>query len=271
MNKEIILEYINKCVDNGFPFPNYNISISEELNKLRKCDKKNSNIAMKIIYNYHPSIWLANKKGCLSPFSAWQDISKLYQCIENRLKYKGEQLTPNDILYGFSASHIAPKVSVFKPALAKYLIAKYLNQYSEIFDPCCGYSGRLLGSYVMNKKYIGQDINSTTITEINRLVDDLKLEGCSVFNKNSICNTGKYECLFTCSPYSGKENWGQSIEDLSCDEWIDICLKNYCCKAYLFVVDHTCKYREYIVEEIINRSHFSASSEKVILINNEYN
>lgn len=266
MNKEIILDYINRCIDNGFPFPSYGNDPLDDLNRLRKCDKRNSNIGMRIIYRYHPSIWLGNKKGCLSPYSAWHDTDKLYQCIENRLKYKGELLTPSDILYGFSASHIAPKVSVFRPALAKYLIGRYLDRYSEIFDPCCGYSGRLLGAYIENKKYIGQDINPTTIEEINALVKELGLKGCSVYTKNSICTTGRYECLFTCPPYSDKENWGQSIEDLSCDEWIDICLRNYSCNAYLFVVDHTSKYEKYIVEEIVNRSHFSTSSEKVVLI-----
>lgn len=265
-NKEIILEYMNKCIGNGFPFPNYIINTSKELDKLKKCNKKNSNVAMKLIYNYHPSIWLANKKGFLSPYSAWYDNNKLYECIKNRLKYKGEQLNPSDILYGFSASHIAPKISIFRPSLAKYLITKYLNNYSEIFDPCSGYSGRLLGATALNKKYIGQDINIVTVYESQNLIDSLNLKNCFVHNRNSIATKGDYECLFTCSPYSDKENWNQSIENLSCDEWIDICLKNYNCSAYLFVVDNTIKYQKYIVEEIINRSHFSTSSEKIILI-----
>lgn len=266
MNKEIILNYINKCIDNGFPFPDTAIDDFKEYTKLEKTAKKNSNIGMKLVYKYHPSVWTANKKGCLSPYDAWHDTDKLYQCIENRLKYKGENLTPANVLYGFSASHIAPKVSVFRPALAKYLINKYLNNYNEIFDPCSGYSGRLLGTSILNKKYVGQDINSITVSETNLLIEKLCLKNCFVYNKNSICDTGSYECLFTCPPYSDKENWNQSIEDLTCDEWIDICLKNYSCKAYLFVVDQTTKYKEFIVEELVNRSHFASSSEKVIFI-----
>lgn len=72
---------------------------------------------------------------------------------------------------------------------------------------------------------------------------------------------------YTCPPYGSKENWNQSIEELSCDEWIDICLNNYKCKSYLFVVDKTDKYKNYIAEEIINKSHFNKNTEKVILIN----
>ena len=43
-----------------------------------------------------------------------------------------------------------------------------------------------------------------------------------------------------------------AVIDLNCDEWIDICLKNFKCKKYLFVVDNTEKYKNNIIEEIIN-------------------
>ena len=74
--------------------------------------------------------------------------------------------------------------------------------------------------------------------------------------------------MFTCSPYNDKENWGQDIKNLSCDEWIDICLKNFKCKKYIFIVDHTNKYKDNIVETINNKSHFNENNEKVILIEN---
>ena len=65
----------------------------------------------------------------------------MYKVIENRLKYLKEDLSIYNIRAGLSISKKAPKVSVFKPATAKYLIEKYLNEYTEIFDPCCGFSG----------------------------------------------------------------------------------------------------------------------------------
>ena len=36
-----------------------------------------------------------------------------------------------------------------------------------------------------------------------------------------------------------KEIWGTDLKDLSCDQWIDECLKRFKCKKYLFVVDKT--------------------------------
>lgn len=262
-----IIEYFNLCRQSEFPFPEYALDILEkDLNNLLKTDSKFSNSGLKIIYQYHKSIWYGNKKGRKSPYASWYDDANLLQVIANRLKYKSEDLTKQDILNGFTISGTASKVSIFRPALAKYLITKYLNQYDEIFDPCSGFSGRLLGAYACNKRYLGYDINSKTIKESNELINNFDIKNCSVICKNSIAIKGEYECLFTCPPYGDKENWNQEIENLTADDWIDICIKNYDCKSYLFVVDNTEKYKQNIVETILNKSHFSRNEEYVILI-----
>jgi len=266
----LIIDYINKCKLNGFP--NFTLDTNILYNEYKKLcnltDLKNSSntIGLDIIYHYHPSLWLANKKGKVSPYEAWHNDTLLCRCIENRLKYKGDKLYPKDILKGFSISGIAPKVSIFRPYLAKYIINKYLKEYDEIFDPFSGYSGRLLGASSLNKKYIGQDINPITIKESNNLIHNLNLQNITITNKNSLGCKGKYECLFTCPPYGEKENWNMSIAPFECDEWIDICLKNYKCNKYVFIVDKTEKYKKYIVEEISNKSHLNNASKEYILV-----
>ena len=52
----------------------------------------------------------------------------------------------------------------------------------------------------------------------------------------------------------------------SCDEWIDECMKRFSCKAYVFVVDSTKKYKQYVTETLHNSSHFSKSKEYVVVI-----
>lgn len=267
MDENLIAYYVNKCLQTPFPLPHQNINVQKEFSMLLNSESKSSKAGMKLVYKYHPSLWVANKENRMSPYCAWHDVNKLTQVVTNRLKYKGEVLTPEDILYGFSTSYIAPKVSLFRPALAKYLIETYLSECASLFDPCSGYSGRLLGAAALDKNYIGQDINPITVKESNLLINDLHLNA-TVVCKNSLATGGEYECLFTCPPYGNKENWNQSIEPLSCDEWIDMCLKNYKCKKYLFVVDETARYKEYVVEYIRNKSHLNDSTEKIILITN---
>ena len=256
------------CRSFEFPYPVIN-NVEDSYKSLLKSDvakfSMNARYGQRVIDKFHKSIWHAHKHNFLSPYDAWQDDSLLNKCIDNRIIYKGSNLDPSKVLYGFSAAKIAPKVSVFNPYLAKYLISKYLNRYDTIFDPCSGYSGRLLGAVSLNKHYVGQDINKITVKETNDLIEYFNLDA-TVSCVDSLKTKGDYDCLFTCPPYRHKELWGQDDYNMSCDEWITNLIQQYTCKDYLFVVDETTLYEDYIVEELTNKSHLSTSTEKVILI-----
>lgn len=265
-----IQEVFNWCREVEFPYPKYKDNIlNNSYNALLKSDvsnfSMNARYGMKIIDHFHPSIWKANRDGSISPYEAWQRDDLLIKCIKNRIIYKGCNLDRSKVLAGFSINKIAPKVSLFNPNLAKYIVDKYLSDYNIIFDPCSGYSGRMLGVCSLGKRYIGQDINSETIEESNNIIKYFNLDA-SVECKDLLKDSGEYECLFTCSPYGSKEKWNQEIENKSCDEWIEEILSRYKCKEYLFVVDKTEKYLDYIVEELKNKSHFGSNLEYIIKI-----
>ena len=123
----------------------------------------------------------------------------------------------------------------------------------------------MLGCCSLNKKYIGQDVNEITINESLKIKNFLHLDS-ELSCKDIFESSGEYDCLFTCPPYGDKENWNQVIKNIPCDQWIDECLKRFKCKNYLFVVDNTEKYKNNVVEEICNKSHFGLNTEKIILI-----
>lgn len=223
-----------------------------------------------LIQHFHKSLYDATRKGKPSPKEAW-DIEILYKkCIINRLKYMGK-CDPNSILQGFNVSKIAPKVSVFKVSLAQDLLKKYCN-YDTIFDPFSGFSGRLLGANNLGKHYIGQDINEDHVRESNEIIQyknimstcSVKIQDILTDSIHNFSNT----TLFTCPPYGGKEHWNKNNDEIekTCDEWIDICLDKYKCNEYLFVVDTTSKYKDYIVETLENQSHFGENEEYVIYL-----
>ena len=223
---------------------------------------------MGVIRHFHKSIYYASKNGKISPYNAWQRKDLIKKSALNRLHYVGS-CTAQDVLRGFTVAKIAPKISVFKSTLAERLIQKYLNEYSEIFDPFSGFSGRLIGAQNCNKKYIGQDINEMHVSESNEIIAYKNYTKAVVTLQDILTDTPHdYECLFTCPPYGGKEHWNWDNDEVekTCDEWIDICLEKYKCKKYLFVVDKTEKYKDKIVETITNKSHFGTNEEMVILI-----
>lgn len=230
----------------------------------------NQHLAISIVKHFHKSLMEAHVGKLPSPLEAWNNKDILEQCVRNRMIY-GNVLSSQAILDGFSIARFAPRVSIFNPSRARYLIDKYLEEYSEIFDPFSGFSGRLLGAASLNKTYIGQDIHEKHVNESNQIVDFLNLKNANISIKDILDSSGQYESLFTCPPYGGKEHWNtqNDLVEKSCDEWIDECLKRFSCKAYLFVVDQTEKYKENIVEKLHQHSHFGNREELVILIKKE--
>ena len=259
-----------------FPYKDYSATeLLDDFNKLLKIDpaKQRALVGLRLVEHFHPSIWACNVKNRLSPLEAWQHPDILEKVALNRSKYLRKDiadLSVFDIRNGLTVSKIAPRVSVFSPVMAKYLISKYLNEYKSIFDPCAGFSGRMLGALSLNKPYFGQDINSITVDESRQLYAFLssraKIANAVLRLNDSLYGTGEYECLFTCPPYADKENWHQDIEVFTAEDWIDICLKNFKCKAYLFIVDDAGKYSRFIVEQLRHKSHFATSVEYAVLI-----
>ena len=119
----------------------------------------------------------------------------LLKVIKNRIVYINA-ITPNKILQGFNISKVAPKVSVFSAALAKLLIYKYLNDFNTIFDPFSGFSGRMLGTVSLDKKYIGQDISAIHVNESNDIIEFLHIdEYAKVYQQDILKSDGIYECF----------------------------------------------------------------------------
>lgn len=262
-------EWIKELVEKmpkEFPYPKYSMErMKKDYEHLKNNDyNKNSRVGNSIIRHYHESIWEARVGNNLSPVECWNNKESLEKVIKNRIIYSSS-LSTQAIADGFNVCKEAPKVSVFRPILAKYIIEKYLKEYNEVFDPFSGFSGRMLGCCACGKHYIGQDINLKHIDESNKIIKDFELNA-EVKCVDIFQSTGTYKCLFTCSPYSLKEKWNENETDYTCDEWIDECLKRFKCDKYVFVVDNTEKYKDNIVEEIDNISHFSKNKEKIIVV-----
>lgn len=263
-------DLFNWCRSIDFPYPKYDdarmLSDYRSLCKYKsEVYKPNARLGDSIIQTFHHSIYDAHVGNYPSTKEAWNDDKLLKKVILNRLIYKND-VDPSKILKGFNISKICPRVSIFNPILAKYILSRYCEEFNEVFDPFSGFSGRLLGTTSLEKKYIGQDLNSIAVAESNKIIQFLNLENCSVEEKDIFESEGTYECLMTCPPYSKKEYYKDEVVHKSCDEWIDEILCRFHCKRYVFVVDETEKYKNKVVEEIKNTSHFVKTKELLVVI-----
>jgi 23S rRNA G2445 N2-methylase RlmL len=89
------------------------------------------------------------------------------------------------------------------------------------------------------------------------------MECCSI---EDLKDTTSYDVLLTCPPYGNKEIW---LEDQNClkgDDYIKMCLQKIKAKKYIFVVDETYAFSDYIKENVERKSHMAASKEVVVVI-----
>jgi len=260
------------CRSISFPYPNYT---SERLNndwkhlQSYKNDKyvPQCRIGQSLIKQFHKSIYKCHVGNNLSPYEGWYNDDKLKQVIRNRLIYIN-RIDPSKVLAGFNISKTCPCVSTFNPILARYLTLKYLADYSSVFDPFSGFSGRLLGVASVGLRYLGHDLNEVAVAESNEIIRFLHLDPhCySVTQRDIFDSSGTYECLLTCPPYGTKEKYNSETVFQTCDEWIKECLDRFKCNRYVFVVDETADFSEYVTEEITSASHFAKVTEKVVVI-----
>lgn len=253
--------------DLPFPYPNENLE-----------DTSNPGLIAK----FHKSIYDANYRCQPSAIEVWNDKEIFKRLALNRLYFVGD-CCPRRMRTGLNIAKIAIKVSCFKPSLAERLIKKYLNEFSEIRDIFAGFSGRMLGAISCGKRYIGSDINETHVRESNEILDWLRANGdyrkreaankASVTVGDALTLSGEYECLLTCPPYEDIEDWGNPNQAvLTCDEWIDVCINNFKCKRYVFVVDDKLeKYLPYVINDISNKGHMGHNQELIVVIDRDKN
>lgn len=280
----------------SFPYPTISQkSICHELETLQSSQTADYTPS-KLIRSTHLSMYKC-RRGKISPYEYWNKLKdqKSFQdgtwekYYLNRFIYAEStkanefrstgMLDPKTILDGFTTTKIAPCVGYLKPMLAKRLVHEYLDDCSEVFCPFNGFSGIMLGTALgCRKNYIGQDINEQQIAESQQIVEIAKSNGYEInvdlSAKDVFSSSGTYESLICCPPYQDIEQWNFdnagncTDKNLTCDGWIDVCLSNFNCRKYVFIVDDksTKKYKDYVVEQLTNRSHFGVNHEFVVVI-----
>jgi tRNA G10 N-methylase Trm11 len=265
-----IRDMFDACNNKPFPYPVYSdIRMISDWNNLKIMnfgdyfnDKKMSGNS--IVTQFHRSIYCCRVTKQISPFQAWNTPELLLKCIENRFVYRSV-LSTQQIARGFERNKLAPRITIFQPSLARYLLSKYAPEAKTVVDPFSGFSGRMLGTASLGMSYAGYDIKEETINESKQIIDFLDLKNCSVsvadFETN--IDNKEYDVLLTCPPYTNKEIWLDNQNCQKADYYIEHCLRKFNAKIYVFVVDKTI---HPIIEHIGRRSHMSERSKESVVV-----
>lgn len=199
-------------------------------------DGFNNNCSVKGVnylkHNFN-SYWHSAYNGKKSPIEAWKDDKVMSKVIAYRIGLNKNSevfdFTLKELVKGLSAYRHT--VSFFKPVLAASIYNHYLGDKSNpiVFDPCCGFGGRLLGfkGKYPNGKYIGcePDVDTfNTLTTISSNMNEVhlfnsKLEDFDYSNLN-------YDIAFTSIPYFDLEIYKNHVEYDNLDVWKETFLKS---------------------------------------------
>lgn len=312
---EVVENSLALCRKEGFPFPTLDpLKLKESWNNLcglHSAVSKTSTTGGDIMRHFHQSIYAYRSGDTPSLLEAWEDDNILRKIIKNRILYSGVKVvngkafvTPQTVVLGLNQAKVAAKISLFRPALARYLIEKYLGDKEYIIDCCAGFSGRLLGAGSLGKKYRAGDINETTIREdmecarafgidCNVVLNDAWNEsieskfndidfsscgflGCTPYGRGKkeveyeLSNGVKYK-LFEGASIGAKESWNDSESDnMYTYDWVERTLVlNPSVNRFVFVLDKPGQFQEFVAEEIVTDTVFAMVYEYVVVIDRD--
>lgn len=194
-------------------------------------------------------------------YDAFNDPNVRWKMILNRLKYRGGFITAKDVVNAMNVTRTCKQPSWFSKSYAKKLISKYCSS-DVIVDPFAGWGSRHDASIELGRYYVGIDCNPDVVEWHKSLGRNIKLADIESVKYNGLCS------VFSCPPYSDTEVYFHDMKVKTESEWIDVVLKNVPnAVEYVFVCGTVdTRYRRYIVEEKLNKSHYGSSVEYVLVI-----
>jgi len=250
----------------GFPY--YNLSIEDQRKQIKQMDKYFESKKLIIgdtihqtmhclgtAWTYFPHSWNIKCSGKKTPMEIFSSDKLFMKAISKRLK-RGGYVTDSGIRKELKTTTGAQGVSNFRPSASRAIYDKYGGD-GIIYDPRCGFGGRLLGaiSSPKVKKYIGCEPSSRTyrgLIEMSRMlaketVVELNTSGSEDFELNE-----DVDLAFTSPPYFNTEVYSDEATQ-SCNkfpeygDWLD----GYLHKTILNTVDHI-KKGGYLIINIAN-------------------
>jgi tRNA1(Val) A37 N6-methylase TrmN6 len=241
----------NKLNGSPFPYSNYTEDkLKEFLNKIAESSGSLQGKIIKVTNSgtafceyFFPNFWDCYRYKTKSPVVLWKDSEAIKLLIEAACLKDSFSLSTFRSVLKYKA------VSLFKPAVAKFIYDRFSPSNSVVYDFSSGFGGRLTGFFCSKNcsEYIGIEPNPETYENLSKLTQYLKNnigdKKVSIYKQGSedFCPDDlieKIDIAFSSPPYFDLECYGsdpnQSIvkypryEDWI-KEYLDKTITN-CCK-----------------------------------------
>lgn len=251
--------HLNKLVSyflkNGFPHVadsrHYRI---KELSKAKsfdfqKCiDHKNKTIhqtmhGLSFCWSYHPHYVSITCNKSMTVKDVFEDKEKLKKLMKMTVRMGAVKFSEARIRKHSKILNGVQCVSNFRPTAAA-AIYKILvpDKGGTVFDMCCGFGGRLVGSYLAGVNYLGVDPASLTFEGNQKMIDDfnfkaeIKKQGSEITTEGWIPDDSVDAC-FTSPPYFNCEKYSNE----KTQSYIKFPTKQQWVNEFIFLTIQNCK------------------------------
>lgn len=134
-----------------------------------------STIGLQLANSFHPEMWsIPAQRHARAPLDHFKDDATLHKLLEraarfwpNRRCWNAQCLRSMFRIYG------GGRVSNFRPAVARAVVARYSAPGETVLDFSAGFGGRLLGCLTLERSYIGIDPAGRQVTGLRRMLGAL--------------------------------------------------------------------------------------------------
>lgn len=132
---------------------------------------RQSTHGLSLCNGYHPHRYAVETKG-VSAVKTYQDDNLFRGVVEEQLR-SGTWVTPSHMRAALSVYGGNRTPANWRPSVAKAIVDHLCPQDGLVWDPCAGFSGRLLGCLAAGRRYIGTEPSPLTVRGLRQTVDAL--------------------------------------------------------------------------------------------------
>ena len=218
-----------------------------------------------IIQHFQPHFWHVAPIGRQPLAMAFSDKSIVCNCLRIS-RDENESLSFERLLREINFHYQRfGRASHFAPGFARVIIKRFGMSGKKIFDPCMGWGGRLIGSYLEGCQYSGCDISPVTCSGLTKIANYLTYD---VVLHNASCLNVDWDgdFIFTSPPFYNKEMYigGNQPWEIykSRSEWIEKFIKPFISK----VDSRLCAL--YLDKETMNDYESERKFDEIIVVKN---
>ncbi len=162
-----------------------------------------------------------NHAATFSAVGAFENPVRLRRTVATMFTWKNLDFSPSGLRSNLTVLNRTP--GHFPPAVACALVREFCPSEGLVLDPCAGWGGRLLGTLVAGRSYLGIESWSETATALHQIsTRAVEMVGGSADIRNQSfldLDSCKAQMILTCPPYWEVEQYAEQ-PPVSLDSWI---------------------------------------------------